>query len=115
MGWLGDYARAKSTEVDMAYETTTRGTGLTTRQMVTAPMCAIFVWCNNATFYPKELAKKLKREDIKVVSPYWLTSEQVRGLRPTAVILDHACRLTRDQDLEYRYLLQYSSATKGPK
>ena len=66
-----------------------RGTGRTTRQMEGAPAGALYVWCNGHLEYPKHLARKLGRDDLKIVSPehYKVTS---RGRDVGSVVLDHA-------------------------
>lgn len=67
-----------------------RQTGRTTRQLEEAPQGAIFVWCNSHMYYPQMLARKLGRDDIKIKPFSWLGERNVRGLRGTKVIIDHA-------------------------
>lgn len=67
-----------------------RQTGRTTRQLEEAPQGTIFVWYNGHTDYPHALARKLGREDIKIKPFSWLDERNVRGLRGTNVVLDHA-------------------------
>lgn len=73
-----------------------RLSGSTTRQMEDAPQNAIFIWCNSDTYYPKRLAEKLGRKDLRIKSPDWLDYGW-RGLYLSGVILDHAVNLTRSQ------------------
>jgi hypothetical protein len=47
--------------------------------------------------YPKNLAKSVGREDLEIVSPYWLESDAHRGRRMTGLIIDHAVHLTTRQ------------------
>jgi hypothetical protein len=66
-----------------------RGTGRTTSDMREAPRNAIFVWCNDRTGYPRDLAKHLGRTDLEIYGPSWLSGERWRGIeRP--VVIDHA-------------------------
>jgi hypothetical protein len=76
-----------------------RGSGRTTRQLLAAPHGAHFI-CpnhNNAQFYTARLADHLGRKDIVLCDPDWITSNRWRGIPLTAVILDHATRLTARQ------------------
>ena len=67
-----------------------RGTGLTTKQIEDAPKNSVFVWCNSHTYYPKRMAVDLGREDLRVVSKYWiLRADNYRG-RNLEVTFDHA-------------------------
>ena len=67
-----------------------RGTGRTTKQMQDAPKGAVFVWCNSNIAWPRDLARKIGREDIEIVRPSWLEGESFMGRRMSGVILDHA-------------------------
>lgn len=67
-----------------------RQTGRTTQQLENAPQGAIFVWCNGNLRYPQDLAQWLGRTDIKIKPFRWLDEHNVRGLRGTKVVLDHA-------------------------
>ena len=67
-----------------------RGTGRTTNQIKHAPQGAFFVWINASTDYPRQLAKQLGRDDLRIVSPNWLVFEQWRGMRLSGIIVDHA-------------------------
>jgi len=75
----------------------TRGTGRTSRQMLGAPMGAIFVWCNEHVAHAKLIAAKVDRADLKVVGPSWLDDRRWRGLNLTGVVVDHAAHLTSEQ------------------
>lgn len=74
-----------------------RGTGRTTKLLENAPEGAVFIWCNWHLDYPKGLAKKIGRKDIKIVSPDWLTPCNYMGITFTGVILDHATKLSLKQ------------------
>jgi len=75
-----------------------RATGETTRQMEAAPQGAIFIWCNGQLSYPIDLASKIGRSDLKIVSPIWLEGNSgYVGKRLTGVVLDHAANLTSRQ------------------
>jgi hypothetical protein len=65
--------------------------------MMAAPKGAVFIWLSNALEYPKRLAAKHGREDLKVVGPSWLESDKWRGLELYGIILDHAAELTEKQ------------------
>lgn len=76
------------TRMEMAKE---RGTGRTTRQMQEAPHGSVFIWCNDSTNYPRQVAKELGREDLKIFRLDVLDDRnQLRGLLIPAIILDHA-------------------------
>lgn len=81
-----------------------RGDGATTRQMESAPKEAIFVWCNGETSYPRKLAQKIGREDLRVKAPDWLECRW-RGLEFTGVVVDHAAKLTDRQWEGYQGVL----------
>lgn len=68
-----------------------RGTGRTSKQMQKAPQGAVFVWCNDKTWYATEFAKTLNREDLQIKPFSWLQERSVRGIdRSTRVVYDHA-------------------------
>lgn len=67
-----------------------RGDGTTTKQMKAAAKNAVFVWLSTDLSYPLHLAKQLNREDLKIVSPYWIKDRKFLGLELTEIILDHA-------------------------
>ena len=69
-----------------------RGTGRTTQQMSEAPPGAVFVWCNDALYYPQTLARKLGRDDLTVRPLSWLRPCNVMWLDFSGVVLDHAAR-----------------------
>lgn len=78
-----------------------RQTGITTGQIATAPIGAVYIWVNSDTRYPKALARKLKREDLQFVGPSWLDPMNYQGRTLGAIILDHAAELTW---LQWTYL-----------
>jgi len=67
-----------------------RGDGTTSKQMKAAAKDAVFIWLNADLSYPTHLARQLHREDLKIVSPYWLKDRRFVGLNLSEIILDHA-------------------------
>lgn len=97
-------------DIPPAYEPySARGTGRTTKQMLDAPQGAVFVWCNSDTYYPKALARKLGRIDLRVQPLSWLTHKNVVGRRFTGFVLDHAIpkRLDKDAVDAMQYVLTH--------
>lgn len=78
-----------------------RGDDSTSKQMLIAPQRAIFIWVNSDLYYPRELAKKLKRDDLTIVSPSWL-DHGFYGKELSGVVADHAAWL---DDRQYNQLL----------
>lgn len=78
-----------------------RQTGRTTRQMQGAPLGAIFVWVSSQLDYPKEIARKIGREDLVIVSPGEIC-RHCYGKPISGIVVDHAARLTSS---ERRYVL----------
>jgi hypothetical protein len=79
-----------------------RGTGTTTNQMLGAPAGSVYVWCNDHLDYPKRLAKKNNRTDLRIVPVSWLDRDHNwRGLDLEGVIVDHAVLVNgkREQNL----------------
>lgn len=70
--------------------------GKTTEQMRKAPHGALYLWVNGHLGYPKQLAKALGREDLRVISPRQCTHDglfQYLASRPAPqLIVDHAAR-----------------------
>lgn len=81
-------------EADLALE---ERSGRTSQQMLAAPPRAVFVCCNEQLIYPRQLAGRLRRKDLRIVGPSWLEDEGWRGGDFSAVVLDHALRLTDGQ------------------
>lgn len=79
-----------------------RGGGATTKQLKEAPHGSVFVWVNGNLDYPIQLAKHLGRDDIKIVSPSWVSYKNVAGVRKN-IILDHASHLSSKQMDIYFY------------
>lgn len=79
-----------------------RGSGSTTNQLKNAPIGAIFVWVNGHLYYPRKLAESLGRQDLRIFSPGSVENGALRGLRVTAVIVDHAAHLTEQQWIEVK-------------
>jgi len=69
-----------------------RGTGRTTKQMETAPKGAIFVWLNSDLTCPRNIARKINREDLQIVAVSWITREHLLG-RKNKIVVDHAAWL----------------------
>jgi hypothetical protein len=67
-----------------------RGTGRTSEQMRNAPQGAFYVWCNHHLGYPRTLAERLGRKDLKIVSNSWLNGDSWLGRRGYKVVIDHA-------------------------
>ena len=84
-----------------------RGDGTTTLQMTDAAEGALFIWCNGHLDYPRQLARKLGRTDLKIYSPSALENHFLAGLRFPAIVLDHACDLTADQIYGFNRLLTF--------
>lgn len=83
-----------------------RRTGLTTKQMLTAPEDAVYVWVNNVLEYPRILARELGRTDLTIVPVSWLDVRSVAGRTFTGVVLDHAARPSSQQwDVYLKYVL----------
>lgn len=71
-----------------------RGNGFTTAQMKRAPQGALYIWpVHGSISYAKDLARRLGREDLEIVSPSVLDQrgERLRGRRLSGIVLDHAC------------------------
>lgn len=66
-----------------------RGTGITTQQLREAPEGAVFVWCNHHISYPRDLAAKLGRRDLRIEPSSFFEGDRWRGLRGP-VVVDHA-------------------------
>jgi hypothetical protein len=80
----------------------------TTRQMLAAPQGAIYVWPTNSLSYPLALSRHLKRYDLVVEGPIWLTKQAWRGSN-ISLVLDHACihHFTNAQMDTAREILHY--------
>lgn len=74
---------------------TGRRTGRTTAAMLAAPRGAIYVWCNGHLGYPRDLAKKLGRDDLQIVGPDYVIQYRFAGLK-VPVATDHALRIHPD-------------------
>lgn len=71
-----------------------RGEGATSRAMNAAPKGAHYVWVNEHLGYPKDLARRLGRADLVIVSPGWFQGDRWRGIQFKAIVLDHATEYT---------------------
>jgi hypothetical protein len=83
-----------------------RGTGRTRRAMEAADHGAIYIWCNGGLSYPKQLAKHLGRDDLKIYSPSVLEDGRLRGILAPEIVVDHATRLTDAQYEQLDYVRQ---------
>lgn len=111
--FLGAFYAVRSSCERVSMHTSIRGTGITTEQMKKAPKDAIYVWVNHHFDYPRALARKLGRDDLRVVSPSFLEPFRTDGLL-RSIVLDHATILTRRQCEEYeahcvRYKTRFDS------
>lgn len=91
-----------------------RGTGRTTRQMKEAPQGAIFIWCAEGLAYPRGLAEKAGRRDLRIepLSRVRLTPEWLRGTnRPIVVDHEAMVRMTARQWHEIAMLNSRISAS----
>jgi hypothetical protein len=68
-------------------------TGRTTRQMMSAPEGAVFVWRNSDLSYVRRLARAIERHDLKIVGPSYLSGFCWRGSNVSAVVIDHSAVL----------------------
>jgi hypothetical protein len=81
-----------------------RGSGRTTRQLLAAPLNAVYICCGSYSInYTKRLCHSLGRSDIRVRPPSWL-GDSCRGLRCPVIILDHATKLSEEQSYAF-YLM----------
>ena len=74
-----------------------RGGGKTTNQIANAPQGAIFIWDSQHTYYPKNLAREMGRDDLRIVPPSWIETDAFRSVRLTGVVVDHAANLNDRQ------------------
>jgi len=90
-----------------------RGTGRTKRQMVGAPQNAVFVWCNGALSYPKDLARSIGRGDLRIAPPSYLNEPGNHASRlTTALVVDHAAQLSDRQRETLAILAEWSFRSK---
>lgn len=82
-----------------------RRTGRTLRQLQAMPQHGLYIWCSPDLSYPQALALHLHRSDIQIHSTVALTSQLLLGKTYSAIIIDHACKLTPEQQLGYQRLL----------
>lgn len=61
-----------------------------------APKNSIYVWGTMDTYYPRQLATYLNREDLTIVGPEFMTRTVLGGLRCN-VVIDHAAKLSDTQ------------------
>lgn len=85
-----------------------RGNGTTTRQMNAAAPGAYYVWVHGDLWYPKDLARKIGRGDLTIVSPEFFGDHyRWRGIRFSDIVVDHAANLTQRQYDNIRIALVY--------
>lgn len=77
---------------DIAMIDPNRGTGRTLAQLEAMPLHSIFVWCTSEISYPRSLADRLERQDIRIApaSVFEDGAERLRGLQRGQVVVDHA-------------------------
>ena len=68
--------------------------------MKAAPNEATYIWCNQHLYYPKHLARRLGRVDLRITSPCELLADRLRARREK-VVIGHAFWLIRDRDARY--------------
>ena len=89
-----------------------RGNGETTRQMQDATQDAVFVWCNDDLDYPKLVAARVGRSDLKIVGPNWLNDETWRSLELTGLVIDHTTLLGAERINSYHRALTMIRSVK---
>lgn len=79
----------------MTIPTTTsdRQTGRTSRQIIEAPECAVFVCAENSVYYAKQLAAALGRPDIRCVITSALTRHGYLNGLDAFIVVDHAAQM----------------------
>lgn len=83
-----------------------RCTGRTTKQMLDAPIGAVFISCHyGALDHDRHLAVKHGRPDLKVFDSSWITSARWQGQTLTGIVIDHAAKLTQREGADLRYAL----------
>jgi hypothetical protein len=76
-----------------------RGSGRTTKQMQEAPQNSVFVWVHHDLHYPKKLAEKIGRNDLKIVSPNWLLNGW-RGVQLSGLVIDHFAHTSFTEEMK---------------
>jgi len=88
------------------------------KQMLDAPKDAVFIWINNDLWYPRQLAHRIKREDLRIKPPTFL-EDHWRGLNLSDIVVDHSAKLTDNQwegyQAAYAYFRQRSTHEKSQK
>lgn len=62
--------------------------GRTSRQMLNAPRCSVYIWCTDDVTYPKRLAQELNRADLLILGKRQAHNFRTRGY--ASIIYDHA-------------------------
>jgi len=76
-----------------------RASGTTTAQMLAAPRGALYIIPTpGARGYMRTLARNLGRHDLRIETPFCLNAHGICALRNNTIVLDHATRLTSDQN-----------------
>jgi len=91
-----------------------RGSGRTSQQIKDAPQRAVFVWpvCGSLQ-YAKDLARHLGREDLKIVSLYWLEPRHWHACELSGIVLDHASS-ERMNEREWYWYHQAQTRIRAP-
>lgn len=79
---------------------TNRQSGRTLQQMEQAPQNAIFIWPNSRLDYPRNLAKRIGRADLVIISREQISQQYFRGRRVTGVILGHAVEKLTELEID---------------
>lgn len=90
-----------------------RGSGRSSLQMMGAPRNAVYIWCNSMFGYPKDLARRFHRTDMRIVSPSWLTVSNLGGADNLSIVIDHAAQLNAAQWESYMFWKQRKEARGG--
>lgn len=81
----------------MEYKDTKRQTGRTTRAILEAPEKALFICPTvNSIATIRHMAETLGRTDLYFRAATSLPPDQLKGLRRSSIIVDHAARLSEE-------------------
>lgn len=70
-----------------------RTNGKTLNMMMNAPKNSIYVWCNSYLEYPRALAIKIGRGDLRIVGPSFIyPTQRYRGVSPGRITFDHSLK-----------------------
>lgn len=85
-----------------------RGSGMSTKQMREAEQGVVFVTPTHPGYW-RDLARKLGREDLRIVPHFILRagSHRLRGQVIPGLVIDHALVLTEDERVGLDLILPY--------